>query len=213
MRYQRFEELPVWNDAIELSYRLISLTQSGVCHGIGDLKTQLERATISISNNIAEGFERGTNDELISFLYYARGSAGEVRSMLRLLRMFLRKAGLGQEIDDLIRRAESISKQLGGWIESLKNSGFKGTRSQNSQTREAARAAKRRDDFLAKLRALQEIGPRGPLVLTTRDGRRFPLAGPHEYLVSPDGKSVAVCEGEGLVILETSEISELEPGA
>jgi four helix bundle protein len=155
MRYQRFEELPVWNDAIDLAHRLISLTQSGVCHGIGDLKTQLERASISISNNIAEGFERGTNDELISFLYYARGSSGEVRSMLRLLRMFLHQADLSQEIDDLIHRAENISKQLGGWIESLKNSGFKGTRSQNAQTRAAARSAKRRDEFLAKLRALQ----------------------------------------------------------
>ena len=85
MRYQRFEELPVWNDAIELASRLLRLTQAGRLNGLGDLKNQLERAVISISNNIAEGFERGTNQELITFLYYARGSTGEVRSMLHLV--------------------------------------------------------------------------------------------------------------------------------
>jgi four helix bundle protein len=156
LRYQRFEELPVWNDAIELALRLITLSQSGVFHGIGDLKSQLERATISISNNIAEGFVRGTNDELITFLSIARGSSGEVRSMLHLLRRLSERAELNHEIDGLTRRVETISKQLGGWIESIKNSGFKGTRSQNAQTREAARSAKRRDEFLAKLRAIQD---------------------------------------------------------
>ena len=46
---------------------------------------QLERAVLSVSNNIAEGFERGTTNELLQFIYIARGSAGEVRSMLSLL--------------------------------------------------------------------------------------------------------------------------------
>ena len=45
----------------------------------------LERAALSVSNNIAEGFERGTTNELLAFLYIARGSAGEVRSMMRVL--------------------------------------------------------------------------------------------------------------------------------
>ena len=85
LRYQRFEDLPVWNDAIELAVRLLRISQTGRLNGLGDLKNQLERAAISISNNIAEGFERGTNQELVTFLYYARGSAGEVRSMLHLL--------------------------------------------------------------------------------------------------------------------------------
>jgi four helix bundle protein len=46
------------------------------------LKDQIERAAVSISNNIAEAFERGTDQELLTFLYVARGSAREVRSML-----------------------------------------------------------------------------------------------------------------------------------
>jgi four helix bundle protein len=47
------------------------------------LRDQLERAALSVSNNIAEGFERGSTNELLAFLYIARGSAGEVRSMLK----------------------------------------------------------------------------------------------------------------------------------
>jgi four helix bundle protein len=146
----------VWNDAIELALRVFRLARAGVLHGFGDLKNQLERSALSISNNVAEGFERGTNDELITFLYYARGSAGEVRSMLHLLSRLPEAEPWFSDVDDRLRRAEHISRQLGSWIESLKNSPFQGTRSQNAQTREAARAAKRRDEFLAKLRAIQD---------------------------------------------------------
>ncbi len=85
MKYRRFEELPVWQDAIDLAERIVTLLRDPSFRGYGSLCNQLERATISISNNIAEGFERGTTHELITFLYIARGSAGEVRSMLCLM--------------------------------------------------------------------------------------------------------------------------------
>ena len=77
------------------------------------LRDQIERAAVSVSNNIAEGFERGTNQELLTFLYIARASAGEVRSMLCLLQ---RISGicdledLESEINSLKAKAESISK-------------------------------------------------------------------------------------------------------
>jgi four helix bundle protein len=57
-------------------------TQLASFRGKGDLANQLQRAALSISNNIAEGFERGSTKELLNYLYIARGSAGEVRSML-----------------------------------------------------------------------------------------------------------------------------------
>lgn len=84
MTYQRFEDLPVWKDAIELAVKVYELTEKEKFKGKHSLKDQIERAAVSVSNNIAEGFERGTTQELLTFLYIARGSAGEVRSMLCL---------------------------------------------------------------------------------------------------------------------------------
>ena len=85
MKYRRFEELPIWNAAVELALRVYKLTEDRGFLRQRSLRDQLERAAVSISNNIAEGFERGTTQELLSFLYIARGSAGEVRSMLSLI--------------------------------------------------------------------------------------------------------------------------------
>jgi len=85
MRYQRFEDLPVWQDSIELGRLILDFTEQRFFQRHFGVRDQLERASLSTSNNIAEGFERGTNNELLAFLYIARGSAGEVRSMLRIL--------------------------------------------------------------------------------------------------------------------------------
>jgi four helix bundle protein len=85
MKYRRFEELPVWKDAIELARQVFELLAAGRLKRDPGRRDQLERAVVSISNNIAKGFERGTNEELLTFLSIARGSTGEVRSMLHLL--------------------------------------------------------------------------------------------------------------------------------
>jgi four helix bundle protein len=83
MKYERFEDLPVWNAAQELARRVFALSRRRFFAQPGDLRDQVRRAALSVSNNIAEGFERGSTAELLAFLYVARGSAGEVRSMLR----------------------------------------------------------------------------------------------------------------------------------
>jgi len=83
--YERFEDTPVWQAAADLAAAIFDWVEHRLFRGKGDLADQLQRAALSISNNIAEGFERGTTNELIQFLYYARGSAGEVRSMLRVM--------------------------------------------------------------------------------------------------------------------------------
>src|SRR6516162_1660621 len=85
MKYERFEQLPVWNAAIDLAVKTYAMTAKPSFNDNSSLRDQMERAAVSVSNNVAEGFERGTTPELLSFLYIARGSAGEVRSMLCLL--------------------------------------------------------------------------------------------------------------------------------
>jgi hypothetical protein len=60
MKYERFEDLPVWKDAVELAVRIFDLAEDDAFKGKASLRDQLERAAVSVSNNIAEGFERGT---------------------------------------------------------------------------------------------------------------------------------------------------------
>jgi four helix bundle protein len=85
MKYRRFEDLPVWQDSVELARKMYEFTAAEPLRRHRGLRDQLESAALSVSNNIAEGFERGTTKELLAFLYIARGSAGEVRSMLHVL--------------------------------------------------------------------------------------------------------------------------------
>jgi four helix bundle protein len=99
------------------------------------LRYQLERAVLSISNNIAEGFERGTTNELLAFLYIARGSAGEVRSMLCFLERRKGFANFKSQISNLKSRAESCSRQLRAWADHLQDSEIKGQRHLNKKTR------------------------------------------------------------------------------
>src|SRR6266446_2530520 len=81
-KYERFEDLPVWQEAARLYNAVLDLLETpGVALSPG-FRNQLDRAALSVSNNIAEGFERSTKAELLSFIAIARGSAGEVRSMM-----------------------------------------------------------------------------------------------------------------------------------
>ncbi len=128
MKYSNFEELPVWKASVEFALRVFEFTSKADFRGLGDTKNQLERAALSISNNIAEGFERGTTKDLINFLYFSRGSAGECRSMLRICEGLPNFSNFKFEISNLISQAIGISKQLHGWINSLINSDIKGVR-------------------------------------------------------------------------------------
>lgn len=73
----QFEDLEVWQRAIRLSTEIYSSLKSLRDFGFRD---QITRSSLSISSNIAEGFERGSNRDFIRFLHYAKGSCGELRS-------------------------------------------------------------------------------------------------------------------------------------
>jgi len=157
MTYKRFEDLPVWQEAIRLAeaiYDLLDANKNGISFSFRD---QLERATLSVSNNIAEGFERGTTAELLAFIYIARGSAGEVRSMLCLLYQRPQWANLKSQISNLKSVAETCSRQLRAWAESLQNSDIKGPRHLNNKLRlrseSQRRAAAMQEKLLANLPA------------------------------------------------------------
>ncbi len=156
MKYTRFEELPVWQAGMKLTEDVFRVTENKNFAYKGDLRSQLQRATLSICNNIAEGFERGTTQELLTFLYIARGSAGEVRSMLILCERLPAFTDLKSEISDLKSSAESISRQLHAWADSLQNSDITGQRYLTERGRTQQDQKKRAEAFLAKLKQAGE---------------------------------------------------------
>ncbi|PIB36275.1 hypothetical protein BFP72_13175 [Reichenbachiella sp. 5M10] len=81
MKIERFEDILSWQTAKALTVEIYSLFGTQGAFGV---KNQIERALVSIMNNIAEGFERRTNNEFRQFLFYAKGSPGEVGAMLLL---------------------------------------------------------------------------------------------------------------------------------
>jgi hypothetical protein len=114
---------------------------------------------MSISNNVAEGFERGTTQETLTFLYIARGSSGETRSVLHLCERLPGLADLKSEISDLKTMAEKISRQLRAWCESLQNSGIRGQRYLTNKSRNKTREAREREEFLKELDDIRSRKP------------------------------------------------------
>jgi four helix bundle protein len=162
LKYERFEQLPVWQAAIGLAVQVYALTSQPPFRRQRSLRDQIERAAVSISNNIAEGFERGTNQELLAFLYIARGSSGEVRSMLCLLERIPGFKSLESDLLNLKSQAESVSRQLGAWIRSPQDSSLKGQRFVTGKTRRADDARRGREEFLRKLERIRQARPPDP---------------------------------------------------
>ena len=84
MKINRFEDMDAWKVARELSNLIYILCREPMLSKDYSFKDQIQRAAVSIMNNTAEGFERGSNRDFSKFLFIARASAGEVRSMLYL---------------------------------------------------------------------------------------------------------------------------------
>lgn len=160
MKYNRFEDLPVWKAAVDLAKRIYDLTRDRFFSQPGDLRDQIRRSSLSISNNISEGFERGSTAELLYFLYIARGSCGETRSMLRFTERFETATHLKPEISNLTTLAESCSRQIRAWADSLQNSDIKGQRHLNEASRDMYESKKRRVAFEQQLEAtMRKIRP------------------------------------------------------
>ncbi len=114
MKAEKFEDLLVWQFARKLTVEIYRLFEHSKKYYYKD---QINRASLSIMNNIAEGFERRSNKDFKQFLFFAKGSSGEVRSMLHL-------ANDLKFIDDdqynmLLNSSIEISKMISGWISKM----------------------------------------------------------------------------------------------
>jgi four helix bundle protein len=116
---RRFEEIEVWQLSRALVKSTFTLTCQEKIRKNFSLADQLQRAALSVMNNISEGFERQSDKEFAYFLKIAKGSAGEVRSMLYVL---LDMEFIGIEcFNKLYTDTVAISKSLSGFINYLKN--------------------------------------------------------------------------------------------
>ena len=126
--YNTFEELPVWQKSIELAECVFSLIEESSLKNEFELKRQIQKSVISVSSNIAEGFERGSKKEFIHFLYIAKGSCGELRSQLLLAKLLHNSPN--KIILDMCDYACEVSRQINGFISYLKSTGFQGQKYQ-----------------------------------------------------------------------------------
>ncbi len=114
MKFNSFEEIIIWKKAKELT--IIIYKEIKFCKDFS-FNDQIKRASISIMNNVAEGFERKGNREFKKFLYISKGSCGEVRSMIHL--GFELKYINEESYKNLLNRCLEISKMLSGLIKTL----------------------------------------------------------------------------------------------
>lgn len=114
MRINSFEDILAWQRAKTLTVEVYRINKVSKDQSYNN---QIQRASVSIMNNIAEGFERRSNKEFKQYLYIAKGSCGEVRSMLQLGKElgYLSR----EESDNLVSLATEISKIISGLIKSL----------------------------------------------------------------------------------------------
>jgi len=114
MRVEKFEEIISWQKAQELTLFIYKLFKNNRDF---NFKDQIQRASVSIGNNIAEGFERKSNNEFKYFLYVAKGSCGEVRSMSQLaIKLgYIEK----EDFNKIYQYCIEISKLISGFIKTL----------------------------------------------------------------------------------------------
>ncbi|MBN2669198.1 MAG: four helix bundle protein [Bacteroidales bacterium] len=109
-KVKEFEDFEVWKRSIDLAVFIYQLTMKEPLSKDYSLKDQIRRASTSVSNNIAEGFEYGNNKQFARFLRIAKGSLGEVRSQIVVLK---RLDYISEEDYHYIyNESKSISKQM-----------------------------------------------------------------------------------------------------
>lgn len=121
---KRFEDLEIWKEARSLVNELIPLFEKAEELKCFELKSQIERSSGSVMDNIAEGFERDGTREFVQFLAIAKASLGEVRS--QLYRAFDRKLISETNHEVLQKKCLILASQIAGFMNYLINSNIKG---------------------------------------------------------------------------------------
>ena len=119
-KIERFEDIVAWQKARILTEDIYAAARIGGFARDFGLKDQIQRASVSIMSNIAEGFERGGDNEFIQYLSHAKGSCGEVKSQLYVA---LDQTYIpASSFDQLYGNADEVSRVVGGFMNYLQRS-------------------------------------------------------------------------------------------
>lgn len=132
MQIKNFEELEIWKIARRLTQEVYTLAQTPELSRDYGLREQMQRAAVSIMSNIAEGFERGGNQEFVQFLYVAKASCGELRSQLYVT--LDQKYIDPQAANEMTMTLKRLSMMIKHLIDHLKQSGMRGPKYSSSSS-------------------------------------------------------------------------------
>jgi four helix bundle protein len=104
-KIDKFEDLQIWQDGVELAVQIYACFKD--CKDFG-FRDQIQRASVSIPSNTAEGFDRLSNNEFIRYLKIAKGSCAELRTQL----IIAQKVNLTTNTEELIERTKKLSAMI-----------------------------------------------------------------------------------------------------
>jgi four helix bundle protein len=118
-KIEKFEDLEVWQTAKSIAVEVYHISDLEPIKSDFGLKDQMRRAAMSLSDNVAEGFEYNNNPDFIRFLVYTKGSSGELRNKL----IILRESGKLDQVnfDSLYSKSIDFSAKIKRFINCLKS--------------------------------------------------------------------------------------------
>lgn len=120
-KYQKFEDLPVWQEASQLYEAVLDLVEGPNVPFTATFKNQLERAALATASQIADGFEHSSREDLLCLLRDGRSAAVEVRSMLAIIARRTKSKPVQPALERIRGLADSCARQIGAWIRSVES--------------------------------------------------------------------------------------------
>lgn len=135
-KIERFEDLGIWKKGVDIAVQVYELADKGILASDYRSRSQIIAAALSISNNIAVGFEYNSNSAFMKYLTYAKSSAGEVRSEA-YVQMLTKRITKG-DYDKIYPQLIELSKEIKGFTKYLsdfeKNKNSKQVKDQNPKS-------------------------------------------------------------------------------